>query len=178
MNTSRMIALGAVACLFFAMPGARAADQPDSEQVSRLLSDAKTMAYQLKEDAFEMETFTRMTVSWQSHAVAIARIREHVNALGKQASKLKEMRTVASPWQRTAIDRMEPYLDELGGYISAAIEHVNDKQHSLIEYNDYLEANADYASDLATMISNFVDYGKTRQRLERLSSKLEIPQAK
>jgi hypothetical protein len=73
---------------------------------------------------------------------------------------------------------MEPYLDELGGYISAAIEHVNDKKHNLAEYNDYLEANADYTADLATMIANFVDYGKTRQRLERLGSKLEIPAAR
>jgi hypothetical protein len=42
----------------------------------------------------------------------------------------------------------------------------------------YLEANADYTADLATMIVNFVDYGKTRQRIERLGSKLEIPAAR
>jgi len=38
-----------------------------------------------------------------------------------------------------------------------------------------MEANADYATDLAAMIGDFVDYGKTRDRLERLSNKLEIP---
>jgi len=63
----------------------------------------------------------------------------------------------------------------LTGYITAAIEHINEKQHSLAEYNDYLEANADYASDLANMIANFVDYGKARQRLDRLGAKLEVP---
>jgi hypothetical protein len=40
------------------------------------------------------------------------------------------------------------------------------------EYKDYLEANADYATDLAAMIADFVDYGRTKQRLERLAAKL------
>ena len=39
---------------------------------------------------------------------------------------------------------------------------------------DYYEANADYSTDLAKMIADFVDYGQTKDRLERLQSKLEI----
>jgi hypothetical protein len=175
MNKNKSIVWAAVAGFLFASSAVKAAEAQDSEPVSHMLSDAKTMSYQLKEDAVEMETFTRQTLSWQSHAAAIARIREHANALGKQAQKLKEARNVASPWQKTAIDRVGPYLDELTGYITAAIEHINEKQHTLAEYNDYLEANADYASDLANMIANFVDYGKARQRLDRLGAKLEVP---
>ena len=68
---------------------ASAAAAPDSEQVSKLLSDAKTTAFQLKEDAVTMEGFTRMNVSWQSHAVAINQIKDHINALEKQTAKLK-----------------------------------------------------------------------------------------
>jgi len=48
----------------------------------------------------------------------------------------------------------------------------------MVEYNDYLEANADYASDLANMIGSFVDYGKTRQRLDRLAARLEVPESR
>ena len=156
-----------------------AADAPDSEQVSKLLSEAKTLAFQLKEDAGTMETFTRMNVSLQSHAAAISQVKEHVNALGRQVTKLKDARNTASPWQKTAIDRINPFLDELGGYTSAVIEHINGQQkHSVDEYRDYLEANADYAADLAAMISDFVDYGKTKQRLERLTTRLEVPPAK
>jgi len=152
----------------------RAADAPDSEQISKLLSDAKTMAFQLKEDAVTMESFTRMNVTWESHADAINQIKDHVNALGKQVVKLREARGGASPWQKAAIDRINPFMDELAGYTYAVIEHVKDRTHTMAEYNDYLEANADYASDLAAMIGNFVDYGKAKQRLERLSAKLEI----
>ena len=155
---------------------AKAADIPDSEHVAKLLSEAKTMAFQIKEDAVAMEAFTRMNVSWESHAATINQIREHVNALEKHEAVLKNARGAASPWQRTAIDRIVPYLDELEGYTSAIIERVNEQPKRLFtpEYKDFLEANADYSTDLAAMIADFVDYGKTKDRLESLSKKLEI----
>lgn len=155
---------------------AQAKDIPDSEHVAKLLSDAKTMAFQIKEDAVTMESFTRMNVSWETHAVTINQIRDHVNALEKHEAVLKDARGAASPWQKTAIDRIVPYLDELEGYTSAIIERINDQPKRLFtpEYKDYLEANADYATDLAAMIADFVDYGKTKERLESLSKKLEI----
>jgi hypothetical protein len=178
MKTSYFALAGMLGAGLFTSLAVRAAEIPDSEQVSKLLSDAKTMAFQLKEDALTMESFTRTNVSWESHAVAISQIREHVNALGRQVAKLKEARANASPWQKSAIDRINPYLDELGGYTAAVIEHVSGtKRHTPDEYNDYLEANADYATDLAAMISDFVNYGKTKQRIERLSNKLEVPRA-
>jgi hypothetical protein len=154
-----------------------AAAVPDSEQVSQLLSEAKTMAFQLKEDAQTMESYTRSSTTWQSHAIAINQIKERINALGRQAAKLRDAKSTASPWQKTAIDRINPLLEELAGYTEAVIEHVN-KQPQLLttpEYMDYLEANADYAGELATMIAEFVDYGKAKQRLQSLSDKLEIP---
>lgn len=150
---------------------------PDSEQVSKLLSEAKTMAFQLKVDAQTMESFTRSNTTWESHAVAINEIKERVNALGRQATKIREARNTAAPWQKAAIDRINPFLDELAGYTEAVIEKVNKHPKLLTtpEYKDYLEANADYAGDLASMIADFVDYGRTKDRLEHLSHKLEVP---
>ncbi len=181
MNRRKSLAsMGTCALLlggFFAAGSAVKAQ--DSEEVSKLLSEAKTQAFQLKEDASTMESFTRMNVSWESHAAAINTIRDHVNALGRQEAKLKAARGMASPWQKAAIDRITPYLDELAGYTTAVIEHINgEKRHNLSEYKDYLEANADYSSDLAAMIGDFVDYGKTRERMESLGAKLEIPRGK
>jgi hypothetical protein len=162
---------------FLAMaPASKAAENPDSEQVSKLLSEAKTMAFELKEDAVTMESFSRMNVSMQSHAVAINQIKDHINALERQRTKLKDARSSGSPWQQAAIDRIAPFLDELGGYTYAVIEHINgEKKHTAAEYKDYLEANADYATDLAAMIADFVDYGKTKDRMQHLAEKLEIP---
>ena len=157
-------------------PALNAAANPDSEQVSRLLSEARTMAFQLKEDAVAMESFTRSNASWESHAAAINQIKEHINVLGRQVGKLQTAEGGASPWQKTAIDRINPYLDEMGGYTTAVIERLNgDRKHTVADYKDYLEANADYATDLAAMIGDFVDYGNARDRAERLGAKLEVP---
>jgi len=168
--------IAAAGFLIFA-PALKAVEVPDSEHVNKLLSEAKTMAFQLKEDAAFMETFTRSTASWETHAAQITYIKDHINELGKQEAKLKEARAEAAPWQRTAIDRILPFLNELEGYTSAVIEHINAAPRNLnsAEYKDYLEANADYAGDLATMISNFVSYGKEKERMERLTEKVELP---
>jgi hypothetical protein len=159
------------------MQAAKVAGVPDSEQVSKLLSEAKTTAFQLKEDAATMASFTYMNVSWQSHVMAIDVIKEHVNTLGRQEAKLKDARGAASPWQRAAIDRILPFLDELEGHTSAIIEHLNKEPARLTtaQYKDYLEANADFSADLATMIGDFVDYGKTKDRFEHLTDKIEVP---
>jgi hypothetical protein len=153
----------------------KAVGAPDSEQVSKLLSEAQTMSFQLKDDAATMESFSRMNVGWETHAAAINQVKDHVNALGKQAAKLQEAKATASPWQKAAIDRINPFLDELACYTYAVIEHIKDRKHNPTEYQDYLETNADYASDLAALIGNSVDYGKAKQRMDRLAAKLEIP---
>jgi hypothetical protein len=173
---------GAVTLLFavFLVPAyAKTGVNADSEQVSKLLSEAKTMAFQVKEDAVTMESYTRLNASWESHAAAINQIKEHINVLGRQVAKLKAAEGGASPWQKTAIDRINPFLDEMSGYTTAVIERLNgDRKHTIADYKDYLEANADYATDLAAMIADFVDYGNARDRAERLAAKLEITPAK
>jgi hypothetical protein len=94
---------------------------------------------------------------------------EHSACLATASEVLPSKKRTVLPWP----------CDELGGYTSAVIEHISGQQkHSADEYKDYLEANADYSADLAAMIADFVDYGKTKQRFERLTARLEVPSAK
>jgi len=149
---------------------------PDSEQVSKLLSDAKTQAFQLKEDAITMEAYTRMTSDWESHSIVVNQMKEHINAAGKTLAKLEELRDSASPWQQTAIDRIKPLLKEIASSTTTVINFINKKPTRLFntEYKDYIEANADNADRLSRLVADFVDYGNTKNRLDRLTSKLEI----
>jgi len=155
----------------------RAADKPDSEQVSKLLSEARNMAFQLKDDADTMQTFTMTKVSWETHRDAMSRIKEHVNAFAQKVDELKAAKEEASPWQRTVIERIDPFIDELNGYSEAVIENLSKHPERLNtpEYKEYLNANADFAADMASMIADFVDYGRTKDRLENLGYKLEVP---
>lgn len=147
---------------------AKAADAVESDQVSRALSDVKIQAFQLKADADQMETFTRSTVGWAAHTEAISKIKQDVNAMGRLLTKLQESRNSAAVWQRTAIDRIGPVARELASNTTAAIEHLNKNPQHLnsTAYQNYLEAIADSASNLAAT---------TKQRLERLVTKLELP---
>ncbi len=171
MNTRKIILT-----LLAATPAIFAAEVADSAQVTKLLGDAKTQAFQLKEDAVTMESFNRMKVSHETQAETINQIKDHINTLVRTEAKLQEARADAAPWQKQVIRQIVPYLDELEGYTSAVIETLNGEvHHNLAEYKDYLEANADYATDLSAMISDFVNYSQTKDRMERLKAKLEIP---
>jgi predicted RNA-binding Zn ribbon-like protein len=156
---------------------AKAASEVESERVSKILSDAKMQAFQLKEDAEQLETFSRATGSWASHVEAINKIKENVNIMGRLLAKLQENRNSAALWQRTAIDRVTPIAKELAANTTTAIEHLSKTPDRLTTptYQNYLEAIADSASNLASTIAEFVDYGKTKQRLDRLVRVLEIP---
>jgi N-acyl-D-aspartate/D-glutamate deacylase len=158
-------------------PALRAADIPDSEQVSKLLSEAKTQAFQLKEDASTMESYTRSNASWESHSAAVAQMKEHTNAAGRTLTKLEDARHTASPWQATAIDRIKPLLKEIATNTETVIDYINKSPKRLFmsEYKDYIETNSDVSSELAGLIADFVDYGNTKNRLERLTTKLELP---
>ena len=108
-SIARMGMLVPLAGVFLvASSSVNAADVPDSEQVSKLLSEAKTLAFQLKEDASVMEGYTRMNVSVESHAAAINQVRDHVNALGRQVEtgslypalhRLEAQGWIAASWE-------------------------------------------------------------------------------
>jgi len=149
----------------------------DSEQVSKLLSDAKTQAFQLKEDALTMESYTRSTTTWETHVASIEQMKEHINVAGRTLAKLDDARKTASPWQMTAIDRIRPLLKEIASNTETVIQYINKnpKRLFMTEYKDYIEVNADMADTLAGLVSDFVDYGNTKSRLERLTTKLELP---
>jgi len=178
----RSIYLSSLAFLLVAFvsmwPALRAADNPsDSKEVSDLLSEAKTEALQLKDDASTMESFTLSNMNWQSHSAKAQEIKEHVNNLGKTVAKLNQARGSASSWQQTAIDRVNPILRELAANVQATIEHLNkDRTHPLqtTEHKDYLKANAELSTRIATLVSDFVDYGETKAKFEQLSQRLEV----
>ena len=172
-----ILVLFAIACLL-APPPAGAVDKAklDSEEVSKLLSEAKTEALELKKDAQEMESFTRSKLSWESHAATVERIKEHVNAVGRLVTKLNDARAAASPWQEQAIEQITPLLREMAVNTEATIKLLNANKHRLHtpEYKEYLTTNYEVAMELAALVTDFVDYGKAKNKFEHLRDKLEI----
>ncbi len=174
----------AAGSLFLSVTTAIAAED-NATLVSSLLSQAKTQAFQLKEDAYELQLFTMVPPSAysateirpESHAESIRRITADVNALTEKVAKLQSMRNMAAPWQQKAIDEIKPLLSELASNTTVLIQYIDKNPNKLYapEYREYVEANSDTASQLASLIGVYVDYGKARERSQRLRDKMGLP---
>lgn len=150
--------------------------QDENTEVTKLLEQAKEKAAVLSQDADEMEALPRTDASWQTHAQMLDTVRQHVNDLARTVEKLTAARSSAAPWQQQAIDRMLPLMKELAANTTAAIQHLNQNKVRPVspDYVEYLRANADTAHELTSTISNFVEYGRARARMDQLAQKLEI----
>jgi len=101
----------------------------------------------------------------------------HIDAVRRQVTRLNDVRSNASSWQKTTIDRIAPLLQELASDAEALINRINQNPKRLNngEYKDYIKVNTDLAAELVALVGNFVDYGRTREQLEHLTNKLDLP---
>jgi uncharacterized protein Yka (UPF0111/DUF47 family) len=164
------------ALLLIARVDVQAKPEDDNKEVSKLLEDVKAQATDLQRDSDELESFTRSDLSWQSHAEELDRIKERINTIGKTISRLQALENSASPWQREAIERIIPVAQKLASNTTAAIEHLRSNPLKIHEpqYQEYIKSNADAATQLASLIKDFVEYGKTRTTLEAYERRLEM----
>ena len=96
-----ILALLVAGCLSIS-PAANAGDtsSESSEEVSQLLSQIKTEALALEDDADVLASWAvAKNLSWESHAGKLSEIKDHVNQAGQLLTKLNEAREGASPWQ-------------------------------------------------------------------------------
>jgi hypothetical protein len=114
---------------------------------------------------------------WQTHAVKVDMIKQHVNKSGELLAKMQNARATASPWQQQTIDRIEPMLKDIAATVESTIDHLNKhpRQLQTPPYKAYVEANANLTADLAEVISDYVEYGRAKNKSEELAEKLEVP---
>jgi ATP-dependent Zn protease len=156
-------------------PESKAASQ-DSTAVSKLLSASKLAAFQLSKDTADMEGLAEANVSWTSNADSIEQIREDVNFMGQELAKLDKLKDTASPWQSDAIAKLHPLMLQLASNTTIVIDELNeDHQHfNTSTYKKFVAANADEAGELSKMLADFVSYGKTKHKFEKLGSRIDI----
>jgi hypothetical protein len=152
------------------------AEAGDSAEITRLLAEAKTEAVELKNDADHMHSFTNSRMSWESYAGKAEMIKEHVNKTGQLLAKLKDAESEGAPWQQTAVQRIEPLLKELAGNVESTITYLNANPAKIhfSAFKDYVKANYELSSELEALIRDFVNYGESKQKFERLRERLEV----
>lgn len=147
----------------------------DNATVNRLFDSAKNDLVKIKSDAHEMEAYTRSTtLSWQTHASKLDKMKGDVNELSSSIEGMKTQRRTASPWQQNAIDRITPLMADLVANMNTAINTLNEsKQRPTSQpYVDYLKANIQIVSDLSDEINDALDYAKAKATMDRLQEQL------
>jgi hypothetical protein len=148
----------------------------DNASVTAQLTDAKTIVAKIKKDAVQMQSYGQNGgLSWQSHGVALDKIKADVNTLQQNMRGLQSHRTTASPWQQEAIDRITGFANDLATNMNAAIDRLNKSKNrpTTPPYPEYLKANTRIASDLADEIDATIDYGQNKATLDSLGQQLD-----
>lgn len=153
------------------------AQKADSEQINDLLTKAKTYALRAADDSATLESFTRSSMDFRSHAVKLNQIKENFNEVGKLAKQMSDASSEGSAWQQEAVREIYPVLQSMADNLTSCIEHLNKNQSqvNMPSYQDYVHANYEYASRTSEMINDFVDYQRAKARSLDLEQKLELP---
>jgi len=78
--------------LMLLIPAFAKAQISDSKAITDLLKEAKAHAVLAEEDAQTLESYTRSTLSWQSHGNRLEEMRVHANDLINDFNKLSSIR--------------------------------------------------------------------------------------
>jgi hypothetical protein len=173
------LGLASLLVLLFLVVPAFGATAPvkDSDQVLQLLSEVKSEAVALEYDTSTMETFTRSNLAWESHSGRVSEIKEHINNVGKTLTRLNDVRATASAWQQQAIDRITPLMKDLADNVTATIQSLDENRHRLHtpDYKEFLVANHEMTTEVVHLVSDYVEYGKAKAKVEKLSQRLQTP---
>jgi lambda repressor-like predicted transcriptional regulator len=155
------------------LPGtSRAQDSQDNASVAAQLDATKPILAKIKKDAANMESYTRNNgLSWQTHATTLEKTRADVNELQQNMRGLQSHRSVASPWQQDAIDRITALANDLATNMNAAIAQLSKSKSrpTAPPYPEYLKANARIANDLSDAINDTIDYGQSKAKMDSLA---------
>jgi hypothetical protein len=161
-----------VALFIFQTPAHASRDE--SQQLTQLLSDASAEALELANDANETRALILNDENWITHALMLAKVKAHVDNMAIIIEKLSKAEKSGSELQEQAVERMLPLVKELSVNTTAAINYLNQNKTRPLSgtYAQYLQKNAETASQLSSMISALFEYEKSMTDINKLKSQL------
>jgi hypothetical protein len=170
-------------CVAFLIVGARAlvsSARGESHDLTQLLQDASDEAQQLAIDAQDTQALIATDKNWITHALALAKIKGHLDNMSLIIDKLSKAQKSGSELQEQAVQRIIPLVKELSANTQAAIDYLNQNKDRPVSetYTEYLKKNAETARQLASVVEALFDYEKSMSEIHKLRSKLtNEPQA-
>jgi hypothetical protein len=148
----------------------------DNPSVTAQLDAAKPLVAKIKKDATEMQSFSLVSgPSWNTHTATLTSMKDDVNKLQENTRGLQSHRTVASPWQQDAIDRITALANDLAMNMNSAIDHLNKNKTrpSSPPYPEYLKTNTRLVTALGDEINATIDAGEAKAKEEALTKQLD-----
>jgi len=138
------------------------------KEATELLKDVRAKAYAVGSDAEGLASLSRFDdVSWERNSSHIERIRDEVNAMGKDLCRLQEIRPVALPWQQREIDRITPKLQDMATQTQNSIKLLNANEHTFWATNfpnDMAAIRTD-ATQIYRSVVREIQYAKLQHEL-------------
>ena len=139
-------------------------------EAARLLKEVQSTATVLTRDADLLHSYTRGTLSWESHVNQVNLVKSHINTMGKHLDRLQAIRHLATPQQQQAIQSVVPAALILATHTESAIEHLNDRDKPLWdqEYKNHVRGISGRSGQVKQVVDLHLDIADTQDRLERL----------
>jgi hypothetical protein len=159
--------------LFVAVVAGSASGERTKEaqrDVADRLADFQRTASQLRHEADTLNAGRNSRVSWETHALHLRNLKDHVNELGRSLAELEALKPEASKSQRMAIEHARPHLVSIAQSTTRALELLNDRRGS-IHFAEYGEAASDiydHADALNTKMDAILDFEDAKVRLDAL----------
>jgi hypothetical protein len=121
-----------------------------------------------------MQVLIVSDANWLTHDLMLHKIQGHVDDMALIVRKLSETETSGSDMQQRAVEQMLPLIRELSENTTAAIHYLNQNKNRPPSdtYRQYLQKNAETASELSSMVSSLVDYEQSMAEMAQLRRKL------
>jgi hypothetical protein len=146
---------------------ARGDARVNAEQALLLMSEAKTQALALRDDANRlMVTYTQKNASLDEDQ--IASIRRHIDDMNGLTAKLDNAAEWAEPGQRDVLARINPLLKELASNMNSVVGYLDNREawNHESEFMEYIAENYNVSRETAALIASAVDYGVAREKFE------------
>jgi hypothetical protein len=96
------------------------------QEASQLLSQIRARARDIQTSIGSLDLIARSAdTDWKMECEALNDVREHVNAMGKDLTRLEDIRSRAEAWQQVEIDRILPLAKQLASNTENAIRAFN-----------------------------------------------------
>ncbi len=139
-------------------------------EAARLLKEVQSTATVLTRDADLLHSYTRGSLSWESHVNQVNLVKSHINTMGKHLDRLQAIRHLATPQQQQAIQSVVPAALILATHTESAIEHLNDRDKPLWdqEYKNHVRGISSRSGQVKQVVDLHLDIADTQDKLERL----------